>query len=254
MKAPTSYRRGIPLFYPKTEAEYRRDLYERYEDMVLRQSALHLADDYWGKYPMHAVLDFAEAHYPKEEIQHILEIGCGVGRWIANLAQRYPTASCWGIDYSYQMLKQARAFWVLGEEITIDLASRGLPYDLKVQGEQLGNLQFGLAKAANLPFEENSQDLVLNSFLLDRLDNPTKALVEMYRILKPNGKLIVLTPLNFGQAMHWKTYYPPVKIYHLLPQIGFQILDWQENIIIHEPLDLHDNAVTWKCLGFAATK
>lgn len=253
MKTPISHRRGIPFFYQKTEVEFQQDPYERYADMVMRQSALHLADDYWGSYPMQAVFDFAEAHYPTENLQHILEIGCGVGRWIGNLAQRHPTASCWGIDYSYQMLRQARDFWVQGEEISIELASRGFP-NLKTQGHQLSNLQLGLAKAANLPFEDNSQDLVLNSFLLDRTDNPTNALIEMRRVLKPNGKLLVLTPLNFGQAIHWKTYYPPVKIVHILTQMGFRILEWQEDLLIHEPLDAHGNVVRWKCLGFVAVK
>ena len=254
MQAAVRERRGIPFFYDKTASEFQQDIYERYGDMVLRQTALHLADELWGTYPVQVVFDaFFEAHLP-ESLQHILEIGCSVGRWIATLAQRYPEAVCWGMDYSYQMLKRAREFWLLDEELTLDFANKGFPKPLKIQGHQLSNLQFGLCKAAHLPFDDDSQDLVMSSFLLDRLDNPTKGLAEMQRVLKKGGKLFLLSPLNFAKASHWNDYYPAIKIYVLLEKMGFKILDWKEDVIIQEPLDAHGNLVRWKCLGLVAEK
>lgn len=254
MKVPVLHRKGIPLFYNKTELDYQKDPYERYSDMVAKQTALHLVDEVWGNYPLQAVFDFAKPHYPEQGQVNILELGCSVGRWIGTLAQQYPEAQCWGIDYSYQMLKRAQEFWMQGEEIQLNLANKGHLPTVKIKGHQLKNLQFGLAKAADLPFLDNSQDLLLNSFLLDRLDNPTKGLVEMHRVLKPEGKLILITPLNFKQSRLWKDYYPAVKIVHLLQEIGFTILDWQEELLILEPLDIHGNAVHWNCLAFVASK
>lgn len=222
--------------------------------MVIRQSALHLADQFWGKYPMQAKLDFAHEYYPDKTTPDILEIGCGVGRWIATLAQRYPQAFCWGLDYSYQMLKRAKEAWVLGEEILIDLSNKGFSQPFHFMGNELANLNFGLAKASDLPFTNSSQDLILNSFLLDRLDHPQKALTEMFRVLRPNGKLVVVTPLNFDQTIHWETFYPPNKIRDFLIQTGFSILDWKEELVIEEPLDFRGNKITWKCLGFVVVK
>lgn len=250
---PILDRKGIPFFHQKTALEFQQDVYERYHEMVLRQAALHLADEFWGKYPFQAVFDFAETHYPKQAEMNILEVGCSVGRWIGMLAKRYPKATCWGLDYSYQMLKCANEFWVKGNEISIDLTEKGFSHSL-IKGEKLTNLKFGLAKAENLPFDENSQDLIVNSFLIDRLENPRKGLEEMYQILKPNGKLIVITPLNFQKSEHWKTYFPPIKLANILKEIGFEILDWQEEIIIDEPLDFRGNSVHWKCLGFVVAK
>ena len=40
---------------------------------------------------------------------HVLEVGCGTARNIANAAQRYPGARFYGIDISSQMLKTAEA-------------------------------------------------------------------------------------------------------------------------------------------------
>ena len=255
MKPAITSRKGIPFFYEKTTLEFQQDVYERYNEMVVRQSALHLADILWENYPFQPVFDFAEKHYPKEKTTgiSILEIGCSVGRWIGTLAKKYPNATTWGIDYSYQMLKRANEFWVQGKEISIDLTDKGFPQQF-VKGEQLNNLKFGLAKAENLPFDDNSQDLVLNSFLIDRLENPMHGLEEMYRVLKPNGQLIVVTPLNFQKAAHWKMYYPATQLSIILREIGFEILDWKEHIIIHEPLDAHGNEVFWKCLGFVVRK
>ena len=237
----------------KTALEFQKDVYERYDEMVVRQSALHLADGLWNKYPFQSVFDFAEKHYPKSTEINILEIGCSVGRWIAMLAKDYPKSNAYGIDYSYQMLKRANEFWVKGKEISIDLTGKGLSQQ-SIKGERLSNLKFGLAKAEELPFDENSQDLVLNSFLIDRLENPMKGLEEMYRVLKTNGKLIVVTPLNFNKSEHWKMYYPPIQLSNILKEIGFEVLDWNEDIMIHEPLDFHGNMVCWKCLAFVAKK
>ncbi len=254
MKHPVSYRKGIPFYCLKTERDFQRDAYERYDAMVVRQSALHLADELWGGYPMQAVVDFALDFYPKHTNPDILEVGCGVGRWIATLAQMYPESSCWGIDYSYQMLKQARDHWIQGRDIFLDLSGKGFSNALYVKGHQLTNLQFGLSKATDLPFTDGSQDLIVNSFVFDRLDSPLECLNELYRILKPNGRLITITPLNFDQAILWETLYPPAKIRDSLNQSGFSVLEWKEEIHIKEPLDSRGNLITWKCLCFVASK
>jgi ubiquinone/menaquinone biosynthesis C-methylase UbiE len=254
MRVPISYRKEIPFFCDKTTTDFQKDPYERYDEMVVRQTALHLADMVWGSYPMQAVLDFARKEYEPIEEHNILEVGCGVGRWIGTLANRFPNATYWGIDYSYQMLKRAREFWVEGKELEIDLRSKGFSDLYKIQGFQLKNLHLGLAKASNLPFDNHSQDLVLSSFLFDRLESPTESLSEMYRVLKPNGKLILITPLNFNKPEHWNTYFPPSKLAELLKDIGFRIIDWQEAIVIEEPLDFRGNAIRWKCVGVLAGK
>ena len=253
MRQAISYREGIPFYYPKSAFEFQQDIYERYHEMVLRQSLLHNADSLWGGYPFQSILDFAEKHNPQGQNINILEIGCGVGRWIASLAEKYPDATCWGIDYSYQMLKRADEFWITGKEVTLDGRGRGLG-ELTLKGNQIGNLNFGLAKVEDLPYDDNTQDLVVNSFLLDRLEEPHNGLLEMHRVLKTGAKLIVVTPLNFKQAKHWERYYPSSKISELLKEIGFTIVDWDEDILVNEPLDRHGNYLSWKCLGFVVEK
>lgn len=254
MKAPLSNRKGIPFFYDKSEEEFRKDVYEQYYPMVIRQSALHLIDDLWEEYPMKAILDFGHANLPDRPIESILEIGCSVGRWIGDLAVQNPSAQCWGIDYSYQMLKQASNIWIEGGESVLNLAKYGFEHSYTIKGRSLTNLSFGLAKGEELPFDDNSQDLVLSSFLIDRYDDPVQGLKEKYRILKKSGRMMFITPLNFLQPSQWTQFHPPIKLHHILIKMGFEIVDWQEDMVIDLPLDIRGNAMKWKCIAVACDK
>ncbi|MBI4745399.1 MAG: class I SAM-dependent methyltransferase [Deltaproteobacteria bacterium] len=60
----------------------------------------------------------------------------------------------------------------------------------KAQGERL-KVNFQVADALNLPFPDESFDLILSNGLLCFLREPEKALMEMYRVLKPGGELAV---------------------------------------------------------------
>ena len=252
MKPPIRYRKKIPFFHDKSEVEFQRDDYERYDPTVIRQSALHFCDHLWGAYPFQEVLDFVEAYLPPK-MDNILEIGCGVGRWIAELSQKYPKAQCWGIDYSYQMLKQAVAFWVDGQPISLNLTNKGFETPISVDGHQIPNLQFVLAKAATLPFADQSQDLLVHSFLIDRLPNPKEAMLEFHRVLAPNGLMCFITPLNFNDAKNWADFYPPKKLFRWVDN-SFEIMDTREKITIIEPLDIHGNHIHWNCVGIVAKK
>ena len=254
MKTPFSLRKNIPFFYNKTSTEFQKDVYERFDDMVVRHIAVHLADELWEKkYPFQIGLDFITTHLPEIEKPKMVELGCGVGRCIANLAQAQPEGTFWGIDYSYQMLKQAHDFWVEEKTTLLDLSNKGFP-PVHLPGHRLKNLFFGLAKAEDLPFEDESQDVVISNFLFDRLTEPLEGLQEMYRILKPGGTLILITPLNFLQKKHWAAFYPPIKLFHIFQAEGFHILEWQEEMVFEEPLDGRGNVIRWNCLGVVARK
>jgi len=254
MKLPISHRHEIPFFHNKSKIDFQKDIYERYHEMVLKHTALHLADELWGQYPMQAILDFGSEYLKDNNPKIILEVGCGVGRWIADLAKLHPQSECWGIDYSYQMLKQANNFWIKGRDFELGMSHKGFAEKIHLSGSKLSNLEFGLAKASELPFDDESQDIVCSSFLIDRLPDPAKGIIEMNRVLKPDGLLIIVTPLNFEHADHWATFYPPEKLRQFLTDLGLEWLEWKENMRIEEPLDAQGNSVLWKCLALVASK
>ena len=56
----------------------------------------------------------------------------------------------------------------------------------------LKNLEFVIANAEALPFEDNSFDLITMAFGLRNVTHQDKAIAEMARVLKPGGRVLVL--------------------------------------------------------------
>ena len=65
MEKPISFRMQIPFFIKKSEIDFQKDLYERFDDMVVRHIGLHLADELWGAYPFQKGLNFITKHLQK---------------------------------------------------------------------------------------------------------------------------------------------------------------------------------------------
>ena len=248
---PPAERRGIPLYYDKSEDETRRDVYERYDELVARQTALHLADEANGGYPMQDLADYVAAWLPDGPYLAVADIGCSVGRIIGDLAAGHPEWDCYGIDFSYQMLRQARDYWNRGETVSANLLRYGFSQDT-FSGRSLPNVHFALADAATLPFPDDSLDLILNTFLIDRIPDPVKAFAEWARVLRPGARLITVSPLNFLQAKQWEAYNPPVKLLDPLLRAGWQLLDLTDPLYLEEPMDRRGNVVRWKCWATVA--
>lgn len=221
--------------------------------MVLRQALLHLADEVWGMYPFQNILDWMNENLPAKSEMRIVDIGCSVGRLIGEIAQQYPDSQCYGLDYSYQMLRQSQDFWVRGKVLELDLRKRGFK-SVKIEGKNLKNLHFGLAKAEKLPFDDASLDVVCNSFLLDRLKDPIQILREMHRVLKVGGTLLSVTPFNFQTRQHWEKFSPFSKFEKQMEAVGFRLNKKEEEFFVKEYLDVNKNAVEWKCVAFAVQK
>lgn len=105
--------------------------------------------------------------------QHVLEVGCGTGE-ISLRARKQVGAhgTVAGIDPSPEMINVAR-----GKALDAQL-----PIDYRV----------GVIEA--LPYPDNSFDAVYSSLMMHHLPYETKraGLEEIYRVLKPQGQLIVV--------------------------------------------------------------
>jgi len=97
--------------------------------------------------------------------RRIADLATGTGDLALALQKKMPDAEIVGVDFLPEML---------------DLARRK------------GVRQIVLADAMNLPFGDASFDCVTIGFVLRNLENWAVALVEMSRVLKTNGHLLVL--------------------------------------------------------------
>lgn len=55
------------------------------------------------------------------------------------------------------------------------------------------------ADICNLPFKDNSYDIILCNHVLEHIPNDTKAMLELYRVLKPKGMAILQIPQDLSR-------------------------------------------------------
>ncbi|MFX0021305.1 MAG: class I SAM-dependent methyltransferase [Candidatus Hermodarchaeota archaeon] len=104
--------------------------------------------------------------------ERILELGCGTGQlWLENFRKIPLNCSIVLSDFSKNMLKTAKK----------DLANLKLP------------IKFKIINAENIPYPNQSFDVILACHMLYHIPNIEKALTEISRVIKPNGRFISTT-------------------------------------------------------------
>jgi len=98
----------------------------------------------------------------------VLEVGIGTG---LNLPLYPRDCVVTGIDISAEMLQKAR------------LRSKELG---------LGGVTLALMDASNLEYPDNTFDHVLATYVISAVPDPVKTLLEMRRVCKPDGHLVIL--------------------------------------------------------------
>jgi len=96
----------------------------------------------------------------------ILDVGCGLGILTRQLAERASSGTVWGVERSAEQLARAAG--------------------------DLPNLHFRQADAHELPFDDNTFDVVFCRFLLEHVSDPVQVLKEMRRVLRPGGQAFAM--------------------------------------------------------------
>ncbi len=100
-----------------------------------------------------------------------VDLGCGAGQLVLEMAQRAPGLHVTGIDLSEKMLAVARQSALqAGLEERVDF--------------RLGNVE-------EIPFPDQSLDLVISTMSLHHWSDPVKVYNEVDRVLKPSGAFYI---------------------------------------------------------------
>lgn len=137
-------------------------------------------DTIWRKRAVKLVKPFS----PKD----ILDVATGTGDFAVQLAKLKPTKVI-GIDIADVMLELGRK----------KIEKKGLS----------GTVQFIEADSENLPFADNSFDVVSSAFGVRNFETLEKGLGEMHRVLRPGGHVLILeasNPENMPFKGLYKTY------------------------------------------------
>ncbi|MBQ9519060.1 MAG: class I SAM-dependent methyltransferase [Firmicutes bacterium] len=101
----------------------------------------------------------------------VLECACGTGMLTKRIAGK--CSKLYATDFSVEMLKKARK-----------------------KCRKYNNIAFKRADITNLKFPDNTFDKVIAANVIHLLDDPEKAISELFRVCKKGGKVIIPTYIN----------------------------------------------------------
>jgi demethylmenaquinone methyltransferase/2-methoxy-6-polyprenyl-1,4-benzoquinol methylase len=166
------------------DAVYVRDAFARIADRyVMTNHVLSLGMDIWWR-------KVVTARIRKWKPRRLLDVASGTGDLALEIQDQCPECEVIASDFCAEMLAHA--------------ASRGLANTL-------------VADALNLPFPAGGFDVVTVAFGLRNMADYPAALREMFRVLKPGGRLLILDFSLPGGLLR-----TPYRLYlhHILPRMA----------------------------------
>jgi len=113
----------------------------------------------------------------------VIDIGSGAGFPLMEIAERLGKSSkLYGLDPWKNACERARR---------------------KIKNYGISNVEIIESSAEQIPFDDNSIDLIVSNLGINNFDQPQVVFKECHRVLKPDGKLALTTNLNG----HWKEFY-----------------------------------------------
>ncbi len=136
--------------------------------------------------------------------ERVLDVGCGTGVLTRLAADGVgPQGEAVGIDPGPAMIAEARR-------------------NARAAG---GRAQFRLAAIERLPFEDRRFDVTLSSFMLHHLPPDVKAqgLREVYRVLKPGGRLVAVDVDRPANRWWWLVLWPARWLPTVVPNLRGEV-------------------------------
>lgn len=116
------------------------------------------------------VLEGMERHAPLP-VNDILDLGAAEGRMLHSIKLKYPNARCVGVEYAQEL---------------VSFGSQLFPGLELVQGQ-----------IQAIPFEDESFDVAVATAVIEHVSDPSKAMAEIRRVLRPGGILVLTAPDPF---------------------------------------------------------
>jgi SAM-dependent methyltransferase len=159
----------IGTHYRQVIEEKTDEYYERFDPFIL------------DKRPMVAELveKTFEENFP-EKVPALLDVGCGTCFYFPLLAQHAEKLT--GVDLCIPMLDVAQEL---------------------IDAKGLTNCEVRQSSALELPFEDNTFDVVHSWDFLHHVPDVPKAISEVRRVLKPNGRYVAVEPNLMNPSILW---------------------------------------------------
>jgi len=129
------------------------------------------------------------AELEKEPFTDLLDCGCGTGPMLTLLHKKYPDKHYTGIDLTPKMIEVAKR-------------------------KNMKNVELIVGDCENMPFADNSFDVVICCESFHHYPNPQDFFNSVYRVLRPNGRL-VLRDMTMSSAARWFCNHIEMPFIHL---------------------------------------
>lgn len=231
-QANTSLHHPIDFGYEMVEEEKKADQVREVFDSVA--SKYDLMNDVlsWGLHRWWKRICIHRAMVEKD--MKVLDIASGTGDLALQFARRAGAGNVTASDINHEML-------AIGAR---RLAAAGYPSPVVE------------ADAEKLPFADNTFDVVTVSFGIRNMTHKDRALSEMFRVLKPGGRLLVL---EFSRCSKWIKPFYDFYSFCIMPRLGGIIAgDAPSYRYLAESIRMHPDQETFagmmRTAGFAEVK
>lgn len=134
--------------------------------------------------------------YSAEELKSIPEdavfgLGCGNPTALAEIQEGETVldlGSGGGIDVFLAANKVGDKGKVIGVDMTPDMIATAIK---NAETGEYGNVEFKLGEIENLPIEDSTIDVIISNCVINLTPDKNKAYQEVYRVLKPGGRILV---------------------------------------------------------------
>ena len=136
----------------------------------------------------------------------MVDVGCGPGYLVADIARAFPHLHIIGVDIAEEMMQLA----------THNLSSLGFAE----------RVSFRQGDVQELPFEDNAVDFVVSTLSLHHWPDPKQALEEIHRVLRPGGQFLIFDlRRDARRVFYWllrfaKTFVVPTAIRRINEPVG----------------------------------
>ena len=167
---------------------------KKYKDLSIKEftkAAEVYETDHAGVYNMCKkdypdVLDEIE----KEPFTDLLDCGCGTAPMLSLLHGKYPNKHYTGIDLTPKMIEAAKA-------------------------KKMNNVEFVVGDCENVPFKSESFDVIICCQSFHHYPNVQDFFNSVYRVLRPNGRLILRDMTMSLAAVRWFCNHIEMPLAHL---------------------------------------
>ncbi|MFN0248503.1 MAG: class I SAM-dependent methyltransferase [Kofleriaceae bacterium] len=175
---PAYYRRNFHWQTDGYFSDYSAEVYELGVELLFRGTA-----DVMRRQILPPVTRFVRAAGGAEKLR-VLDVACGTGRTLHQLASAHPALRLYGVDLSPNYVRTARK-----------------------RLAHVGECAISVENAESLPFADGAFDIITNVYLFHELPRNTRRKVahELARVLRPGGLLVVEDSAQISESSEIET-------------------------------------------------